>query len=208
MKSLVILLGLLFHVSAMAEFCSAYLQDGSRTLRSFEAYGYSFGEACNQARNDCQWELNRLRYPGHNMFCTTENRPDPRPIKQFCTYQQIEDSYGYPRRVRVISEHTAKGNTEMKACQKAHNKCLEASRYNRFSRCVKKSVYNPIPNPGRITKSCRVEKIAHRNNRIIDVFYASATGQRNTDVQRKACAKATRKCEMSGQRGFCRVANY
>ncbi len=211
MKSLVILLGLLVSTSVMADYCTAFLKDGHQTVRSFQGYGYSYGEACNQARRDCQWELNRIRYSGHNMYCTTENRHVPTPIKRSCTFQLVENDYRYGRHHRVISEHHAKGNTEYKACQKAERKCQrEASYYGGYNQvsCVKKNVYNPGPGRDYVTRSCSARKVGRRNGRVFNTFYATATGYRGTGVKRQACNKALRKCEMSGGRGVCRVDNF
>lgn len=202
--------------SAMADTCRAELvARNGRILSTFSAYDYNQNAACREALQRCHREQDRRSYDQQvrNASCQVERRR-PTPVKESCSFNLVNTNNG-----RIVDTFTAQGNTQMKACEKADNKCFDA-RYEKgnpwkFS-CerVRGGGNTPRPRPTpTVTRFCSFDRIGNtgRGGRVLQTYTASARGVQGSGVQARACSQARSQCvrdaSFSGRRDTCMRRN-
>lgn len=126
-KSLLVLLVLaattVFSNEAEAATCKVDLKNGrGKLLQSFTGWGYSYNDACMDAKRDCRRVKNARYYRAPIQLCTERFVRPNRGQRNQCTVVMKN------RRGKVVSHHTAvSGPRQVRgACQKALNKCQDA----------------------------------------------------------------------------------
>ena len=194
---------------AMAATCNvAMVAKNGKAIERFSSYDYDFQSACRQSIRQCTREQDRRSYDRvvRNSTCQVESRrPTPPQRKVKCSVNLINTNTG-----RVVNTFSAQANSNTNACNKANNKCFDA-RYNRanpYKFSCKKVRGSTRPKPV-VVKYCSVDRVVNGRfgGRVAQTYTQSASGTQPSQVQSRACQKASQMCaadaRYSGRRDTC-----
>ena len=103
---------------------------------------------------------------------------------------------------RLLDTFTSWGYDRQDACWEANQDCRAVVRSGRYrGRNLKCSYVQPRRDRNRdrrVTRTCSASMVARGGmGRVIDTFYADASGRRGNGIKRKACQRALRLCRIS-----------